>query len=112
MKRFTLVLLAIFLLAGCATVGLEDLNHKQQAVVYSDIWSSQYDAYAAKQDGPLTKSDRQIMPVQRKLLMDSKEWLALYIDYADSGAIPPEKLSKNLSAAILQLVNLATKEAN
>ncbi len=91
---------------------LDNLNDKQKAILYGNVWNAQFDsAEGMKADWKnLTPTQKKMARGLSAILTESRPWLDTYTTFADTGAIPPDDIARNLANAITKIIKLAAGE--
>lgn len=106
--KILLPLFLIILLMGCAQLGLkspQDMTPQEKALWMTNVYNAQYDSYlewVAKPD--LTEKQKDILRIQKEILVEVEEPLELYTKYIEQGALPPGELEAFLIKQLNRLM--------
>ena len=101
-KRLALVLLAVFLVAGCSQTlnvkSIQDMSPKERANLAMKLYLQQYDDYQSltANDAMLTDDQREVLRAKKKMLENIHPVIILYASYVNQGLEPSPEVEKQL----------------
>ena len=107
------LILAVLLLSACATVNIDwnALGPEGKAAWALSLYNAEYDAYLAEASNPaLTESQKEVLRVKRRILVEYESIVSLYAQYVSEGQIPPATLESLLIEKMNTLLMFLSKE--
>ena len=113
MKKITVLLIVLFMLAGCALFGnnakqFQDMSPKEKATFFFKVYNGQYDNYQIQTSKPdLTEVQKRVLRKKRDALTKMDALITAFDIIVNAGAVPLPQDEKKILDIIDLLANMA-----
>lgn len=94
---------------SCATMqsqkSFSEMTTKEKTVYIMSMYNKQYDEYLSLyQKGAHTEAEKELLRTKYDLLKEIHPYIAIYVNYSDTGEVPSEVIEKKLIDLINQTI--------